>query len=362
VVLQAWDQAGKLVYSSDPQSALPLYPQVGFKTAAIDGEHWRIYTRNKQNLTVQVSQPASVRQKLAAKIALRCLFPFLVLLPFLAGFIWVAVGRSLVPLNLFAHAVSSRSPTALQPLSTAGLSPEVKPVCDALNDLLRQLDLALSTQRAFIADAAHELRTPLAALKLQLQLVERAASEQQRQAAFEKLHDRLDRASHLVQQLLTLARHEPGRGERPFEAVDLQKLAKQVVVDYYALAAGKNIDLGLEADASTPHVSGNLDDLRILLNNLVDNALRYTPQGGNVDISVLSIGGRPAVRVVDNGPGIPESDHVRVFDRFYRCEETEPWGSGLGLSIAKNIADMHSAAIQLGTGSAGRGLAVTLIF
>ncbi|MES2103538.1 MAG: ATP-binding protein [Pseudomonadota bacterium] len=363
VVLQVWDQS-KLVYSSDPDSTLPQYATPGFKTITFKGEDWRVYSKGKQNLIVQVAQPALVRQALAAKIALRCLIPFFVLIPILAGFIWVAVGRSLLPLNLFAHAVSSRSPTALQLLSVEGLSPEVLPVCHALNDLLRQLDIALTTQRAFIADAAHELRTPLAALKLQLQLVERATTEQQRTAALEKLHDRLDRASHLVHQLLTLARHEPGREQRPVSRIDLQALAEQVVMDYYPLAASKSIDLGLERDADLPatHAMGNIDDLRILLNNLVDNAIRYTPQGGNVEISALILGGNPALRISDNGPGIPESDRSRVFDRFYRCEEAEPWGSGLGLSIAKNIADMQSIKIGLSAPVHGSGLIVSLVF
>lgn len=362
VVLQAWDKAGRLVYSSSPAAALPLYARLGFKTVSLGDEHWRIYTRNKQDLTVQAGQPIVVRQTLTAKIALRCLFPFLILIPILAGFIWIAVGRSLLPLSLFARAVSNRSPSALQPLSTEGLSPEVRPVCDALNDLLRQLDVALTTQRAFIADAAHELRTPLAALKLQLQLVERATNEQQRTLALGKLHDRLDRASHLVQQLLTLARHEPDREQRPFAEIALQALAEQVVVDYYTLAASKDIDLGLETDASVAHVNGDIDDLRILVNNLVDNAIRYTPRGGNVGIAILTVDGSPALRISDSGPGIPESDRTRVFDRFYRGEESEPWGSGLGLSIAKNIADTHAVSIHFGAPSVGSGLIATLVF
>ena len=200
VVLQAWDAAGKLVYTSDARSALPLYPGEGLKTISIDEQSWRIFIKHKQGMSIQVAQPDSVRRTLAAKIALRCVAPFLLLLPVLAALIWIAVGRGLIPLNLLAQAVGKRSPSALQPLPTEGLSPEVKPVCDALNDLLRQLDMALQSQRAFIADAAHELRTPLAAFKLQLQLVERAADDAQRAAALEKLNDRLERSTHLVQQ------------------------------------------------------------------------------------------------------------------------------------------------------------------
>ncbi|MFZ6644363.1 ATP-binding protein [Undibacterium sp. TJN25] len=362
VVLQAWDESGKAVYISDEKSLLPRYHGEGLKTVAIDAERWRVFVRHKQGLIIQVAQPDYVRQELAAKIALRCLLPFLLMLPILAAIIWVAVGRGLIPLNIFADAVSKRSPSALQPLSTEGLTPEVKPLCDALNDLLRQLDTALTTQRAFIADAAHELRTPLAAFKLQLQLVERATDEAQRTIAMEKLHDRLDRSSHLVQQLLILARHEPGPEPQPFGLVDAQAVARQIVIDYYPLAVNRSIELGLDTAEHFPEVHGNADDLRILLGNLVDNALRYTPAGGNVDISARVVDGHPLISVADNGPGIPVSEHERVFDRFYRGEQTDSWGSGLGLSISKNIADMHGAALKLGATAQGTGLTISLIF
>lgn len=362
VVLQAWDSKGHSVYSSDPESILPLYPALGFKTVTIGDEQWRVYSRTKQNLMIQVAQPTLVRQTLAARIAFRCLLPFLILIPILAYFIWIAVGRSLLPLTQFAYAVKSRSPDALQPLSLDGLSPEVVPVGEALNDLLKRLDIALTTQRAFIADAAHELRTPIAALKLQLQLVERAVGEDQRLIAFNKLHERLDRTSHLVHQLLTLARHEPGREQQLFHDLSLQKLAEKVVVDYYPLAATKNIEFGMEFDPLTPSIRGNMDDLNILLNNIVDNALRYTPVGGRVDISVKYQNNKSIIRVVDNGPGISPEDRSRVFDRFYRCDGVEPWGSGLGLAIAKSIADMHSARIEFDNNPLEQGLVATIIF
>ncbi|WP_394781127.1 ATP-binding protein [Undibacterium sp.] len=362
VVLQAWDESGKPVYISNEKSILPRYHGDGLKTVAIDAERWRIFVRHKQGLIIQVAQPDFVRQELAAKIALRCLLPFLLMLPILAAIIWVAVGRGLIPLTIFADAVSKRSPSALQPLATEGLTPEVKPLCDALNDLLRQLELALMAQRAFIADAAHELRTPLAAFKLQLQLVERAADEGQRAIAMEKLHDRLDRSSHLVQQLLILARHEPGPEQRPFDAVDVLAVAKQIVIDYYPLAISRNIELGLDPVEHFPKILGNADDVRILLGNLVDNALRYTPAGGNVDISATITDDHPVISVADNGPGIPANEQARVFDRFYRGEQTDAWGSGLGLSIAKNIADMHGATLELGASAQGSGLTVRVVF
>ncbi|HEY8100178.1 MAG TPA: ATP-binding protein [Burkholderiaceae bacterium] len=362
VVVQAWDQTGKLIYATTPDTPLPRHSNLGYQTVSIDGHAWRFYANNRQSMFIQAAQPMHVREKLAAKIALRSLFPFLVLIPVLALLIWIVVGRSLRPLNRLADAVGRRSAHALQPLAADGFPPEIKPVLDAMNDLLKQLDQALATQRAFVADAAHELRSPLTALKLQLQLSESATSDEQRSIAFHKLHDRLDRTSHLVHQLLTLARHEPGREEDRFEPIDMQRLAEQIVGDYYLLAESKQIDLGIDTHSVTQMVRGDTDGLRILLSNLVDNACRYTPKGGNVDISVLLIDGCPALRVTDNGPGISEGEKLRVFDRFYRGEDAATWGSGLGLAIVKNIADMHTASVTLMNTSPEGGLAVTVKF
>jgi two-component system OmpR family sensor kinase len=362
VVVQVWDQKGMLVYSSSPQAVLPRYTEGGYRTVKIGGKHWRIYAKNRQSVFIQAAQPVDVREALAKKIAMRSLFPFLILIPALAILIWIVVGRSMRPLNRLADAVGRRSADALQPLSADGLPPEIRPVVDALNDLLEQLDHALATQRAFVADAAHELRSPLTALKLQLQLAEYAANDEQRAVAFHKLHDRLDRASRLVQQLLTLARQEPGYERDYNEAVNLQLLAQQIVADYYVLAERRKIDLGVETSSLPLVVQGNADGLRILLSNLVDNALRYSAEGGKVDISTPVIDGCPALRIADHGPGIVESDQTRVFDRFYRGEEASAWGSGLGLAIVKNIADAHAATIHLTTTSEKHGLTVTLVF
>lgn len=362
ILIQAWDRGGRLLYSSYPALSLPHYPPTGFRTVEASGGRWRVYSEARRDRFVQVAQPIDARTELAAEVALRSLLPFIAVIPILAALIWVVVGRSLQPLQRVARAVGQRSPQALQPLATAGLPPEVTPMLDALNDLLQQLDHALSSQQAFVADAAHELRSPLTALKLQLQLAERARTEQQRTAAFAKLHDRLDRSSHLVHQLLTLARHDPESDRQALDQVDLQALARQVVADQYVLAESKEIDLGVNADGMPVFVRGQADSLRILLNNLVDNALRYTPRGGRVDVDVFIEAGCAGLRVSDTGPGIAAADRQRVFDRFYRSETSEAWGSGLGLSIVKRIADLHGARIQLDDSPAATGLQVSVLF
>lgn len=362
ILIQAWDRNGRLLYSSYPAAALPHYPPTGFRTVEVRGDHWRVYSETRRDRFVQVAQPFNARTELAAEVAFRSLLPFIAVIPVLAALIWIVVGRSLQPLQRVARAVGQRSPRALQPLATEGLPPEVTPMLDALNDLLRQLDHALASQQAFVADAAHELRSPLTALKLQLQLAERAKTEPQRTVAFEKLHDRLDRASHLVHQLLTLARHDHGREAQVFGQVDLQALVRQVVADQYVLAESKRIDLGVSSGEAPVFVSGQAGSLRILLSNLVDNALRYTPRGGRVDVSAMVEADGVRLQVSDTGPGIPAADRPRVFDRFYRSEGNETWGSGLGMSIVKRIADLHGATVLLGDNPAASGLLVTVLF
>ena len=364
IIVQVWNEDGALIYASHPAHILPRYVETGFSTVATQGSHWRVFIESRHDRIVQVAQATSARDELVFGSAMRSLLPILALIPALAMLITVVVGRALQPIQRVAQALERRSASALQPLPSEGIPPEIRPIVDALNDLLARLDHALSAQRAFVADAAHELRSPLTALKLQLQLAERAQTDTQRTAAFAKLHQRLDRSTHLVQQLLTLARHESQQEQAALEPVKLALLAQGVVADYHEMAENQGIDLGVEigagADALT--VQGHRESLRIMLSNLVDNALRYTPNGGRIDVAVLEQDGCPALQVIDNGPGIPENERPRVFDRFFRGEGSQVAGSGLGLAIVKNIADAHRAAVQVSSRPTGSGLVVTIRF
>jgi two-component system OmpR family sensor kinase len=286
----------------------------------------------------------------------------------------VGVTRGLRPLARLAAAVGKRVPGGLEPVDEAGLPSEVRPLAHALNGLLSRLDRALGAQRAFIADAAHELRTPLTAVHLQTQIAERAATDADRHAAMTELRAGLTRATHLVEQLLTLAREEPGVAERRFAPVNLAELARSVVGDHSAIAAARGVDLGVagaaadQPGASPVVVNGDAAALRALLSNLVDNAVRYTPSGGRVDVSVEQDAADAIVAVRDSGPGIPASERTRVFDRFYRATASgarDVPGSGLGLAIVKRIAERHDATIALGPGigaASGEGLTVTVRF
>ena len=341
--------------------APPRQPESGFVTVTAPGGNWRVYTRVGDFDVVQIAQPMSVRSRQAAAVALRTALPLLLLLPLLGVLVWVVVGRGMDPLRRAALEVSQRSPDALQPIAQNGLPEEVQPLIGSLNGLLGRLSHALEAQRAFVADAAHALRTPVTALQLQIQLLERAQSVAEREAATARLKDGLKRMTHLVEQLLTLARQDPAQQLRVAQDVRLDALAREVLAEQSVLAEAKSIDLGV-VRAQPLKVSGDHESLRVLLSNLVDNAIRYTPSGGRVDVSVALEEGRPVLSVEDSGPGIPPHERARVFDRFYRVASGDGTGSGLGLAIVRNVAQRHDAQVELDSREGGRGVEISVRF
>jgi two-component system OmpR family sensor kinase len=365
IVTQIWDRDGVLVYYSRPGAGLPVPATEGYSDVMQDGHAWRVYTHVEGRHALQVAHALDERREIAAQSALRTLLPLAALIPFLGVLIWYAVGRGLRPLETMSRAVAKRQPDAMAPLAEGGLPEELRPLAGSLNALLARLSDALNAQRRFTADAAHELRTPLAALKLQVELAERAPDEGQRAAALAELEDGVDRASHLVDQLLAMARLEPEALAKNFAACDLVALAKDGIVARAALAADRRIDLGL-ARAAVVRARGDAASLSMLLANLLDNALRYTPEGGRIDVSIDDDAGHAVLTVADDGPGIPAGDRERVFDRFHRgsnaADGPEQGGSGLGLSIVRRIVDAHGATITLDAGADGRGLVARVRF
>ena len=361
LVTQFWDRDGVLVYWSQPGMGLPVPATEGYSTIHHDGRDWRVYTLVQGSHALQVAQAQDERAAIARQTALRTLVPFLALIPFFGALIWVGVGRGLQPLDAMSKAVSRRRPDALAPLSERGMPDELQPLAASLNGLLERLSDAIAAQRRFTADAAHELRTPLAALKLQLDLARRATDPHARAGALDDLEAGVARASHVVEQLMTLARVEPEALAQTRTRCDLVALAKDAIVSRAALAADKGIDLGLARE--TPAVvDGDPASLGILLSNLIDNALRHTPRGGRIDVCVERQDDDAALVVADTGPGIAPDERERVFDRFYRGENAGETGSGLGLSIVKRIADAHHASIALGSPDQGSGLVVRVTF
>lgn len=359
-VVQVWDRNGTLLYSSLPSAKLTQASAQGFSTMASPDGDWRAFTLISGNRVIQAAQPEAARRETTAGIALRMLVPLAVLFPALALLAWIAVRKSLAPLVHVTEQVEQRDASAMSPLDINIVPEEIRPLLMALNRLLGRLDESIDAQRRFVADAAHELRTPLTALSLQAQLVEQAQDDSERNESARSLRLGIARASHLVSQLLTLARQEP-EAQRPLVPVDLALLVRQVVGELAPLADLKKIDLGVSANDSG-FINGNEDALRILVGNLVDNAIRYTPEGGKVDVTLGKDGNCLVLAVKDNGPGIPPGDREKIFERFYRIAGNEVEGSGLGLSIVKQIVERHGAVINIAGGENGTGAIFSIKF
>jgi two-component system OmpR family sensor kinase len=362
--IEVWDQAGKSIYRSLAGIDLVRYPP-GLRTIERDEYHWRVFGVQEGDRFIQVAQPVSVREDLALRLALRTLWPLGLFFPAIILIVLFVVGRGLAPLGSISRALATRSLDSLDPLRLDGRIPvELRPLVDALNDLLYRLNNASQSQRTFVADAAHELRSPLAALKLQLQAAERDGSLVGNKQTFERIEGRLNRLIHLVHQLLTLAREDAQSSSR-FEPVSLRRLCERAVGDFSLLAEARQIDLGLECNHppgtdDTYRVRAEPAGIEVLLNNLIDNAIRYTQLGGKVDVILKRDGDQISVSVSDSGPGIPDAERERVFDRFYRSAGNKEHGSGLGLAIALKIAQRHQATLSMENNEDRPGFRVTL--
>jgi two-component system OmpR family sensor kinase len=355
-VIQVWAPDGTRLYNSHPRLVVPGAVQIGFSDVEGPDERWRVFAIQQRGLTIQVAQPLSARGRLALAAAWRTLIPFLVALPLMGFLIWRLVGRELRFLASAAQDVARRTPETLEPIGGEAVPEEIQPLVAALNGLLGRLGHALTQQRHFIADAAHELRTPLTALRLQLQLAERAQEPVEREKAYGMLREGIARATRVVEQLLALARQDPDVPVEGGGAVDLAELAKSVAHAQEPAAAARALSLGVEASEAVP-VTGDADALRALLENLVDNAIRYTPSG-HVTVRAMRAGPEAILEVEDTGPGIPPAERARVFDRFYRGEAVATGGSGLGLAIVRRIAERHKGRVELLDAARGPGLRV----
>ncbi len=355
---------GRVLRRSADVSDEPLAPvEDGFADVERGGERWRAFALRDavHGLSVQVAERYALRDQLAGTVASHLLHPLAVALPVLTGLIWLSVGWGLAPLRAFAADVVRRDPDAPHPLAVARTPQEVLPVAQALDGLFARVAALIEKERRFTADAAHELRTPLAAIKTQAQVALATVREADARDAISRVVIGTDRAAHLVEQLLLLARLDPQQSINA-APVRLDEVAHHVVAELAPWAADKAVDLGLDVSPSAPTVLGDAALLGVLLRNLVDNAVRYTPPGGRVDVIVGNERDRVLLRVADDGPGIPAPEHQRIFDRFYRGLGSMEPGSGLGLSIVARIADLHGATPVLSEGIGGRGLAVSVDF
>jgi two-component system OmpR family sensor kinase len=386
LLVQIWGPDGVQLFRS-PRSALPKSGVLGFSDVEVQGRAYRVYTVQTPLQTVQIAQDVSERNARARALAAHAVLPVALMAPLLMLVVWWVVTRSLAPVNRARSQVATRAADDLSPLEVAGLPSEVKPLVVELNDLFSRVRSAFEAQQNFVADAAHELRSPLAALKLQAQAlrghgheVSAEVNEATRQAAVIRLNQGIDRAIRLVEQLLTLARAEGAQqaagplftaaggasGAAAATSVDLQHVLRLAVSDALPQAQAAGLDLGVAPDAvTTPvHVQGDTEALRNMLRNLIDNAIKYTLAPGQIDIDVQQDAAGISLAVDDSGPGIAEADRARVFDRFYRAPEAaaQASGSGLGLSIVRAIAQRHGASLELAHSDRLGGLRVLVRF
>jgi two-component system OmpR family sensor kinase len=358
---------GSLLFSSQPDVPLNFATGPGATVQMANGVRWHVFTVVQPDRIVQAAQPSAARREVAAEAASRLLVPLFLLIAMIGALLVFALRRGLRPLGVVNEALGQRSETSLMAIALDGVPLEVVPLVRTLNDLLQRLETAFAAQRNFVADAAHELRSPVTALQLQVQLLERSTDPAEQALAVAELSAGIARARRLIDQLLSLSRAgaaDDMPGSRPLECVQLGELARAAVTSWSLDAERRQIDLGADVEAEAS-VAGDPRQLEMLLRNLVENALRYTPAGGVVDVVCSVMDGRPTLRVIDDGPGVPEAERERVFDRFYRSARAQALaeaGSGLGLAIVKAIASQHGAAVSLHTGRSGTGLEVRVSF
>jgi two-component system sensor histidine kinase TctE len=302
---------------------------------------------------IQVAETRHKREQLAKEILSGLIVPQLLLILMAVGIVWFAVGRGLQPLSKLESAVALRSHLDLSPVQAPDAPAEAQPLVSAINALLLRLQDILNAQNRFIADAAHQLRTPLAGLKAQVALASRQQNIKDVRHSLDQLEIGADRLTHLVNQLLSVARNEPGADRSiALVALDLNALAQDTTGEWVSIALKRDIDLGYEGTRNPVWVKGDALRLTEMLKNLLDNALRYTQPGGTVTVRVTD---GTTLEVEDNGSGIPEDERERIFERFYRVLGNGADGSGLGLSIVKEIAQTHGASVTYTTGKDGTG-------
>lgn len=354
----------------DPAAAPALRdwggPLRAFSDTTIDGKPYRVFTTFSRSHKIEVMHDMDLRAAGARALAVHIMLPFIIISPLLLLAVWLSISIALRPLFVSRSEIGKRDANDLSPLATAGVPMELLPFVEEINALFERVSAAFNAQKNFVADAAHELRSPLAALRLQVQALQKAGNDEARQLAAERVTSGIDRASRLLEQMLILAREEAAENE--LQSVSLLDLSRLAIADSLPLAQARSIDLGADlppdSDQAQYQLEGHREALRIMLGNLLDNAIKYSPAGGIVDIRLYREPSALLLSIEDSGPGIPPDQREKVFERFHRSSETsqQATGSGLGLAIVRAIAERHHIRIVFEDSGSLGGLKVLLCF
>ncbi len=366
IAFQVWSNDGTLLlYSKDAPKTPFSNGEDGLSSKLLHHIYWRVnsfYDKNKK-LTYMVAEQSNYREQLENQLTQDSILIMLITYPFLGLLIWIIVGRGLDSLKKIAKEVDQRAPTYLNPVDTDSIPTEIEPLIRALNRLFERLYDAFTREKRFAADAAHELRTPMAALNAHAQAALRTSDPEEQKIALLKIVGGVTRATHIIQQLLTLSRMVPDAAINDPVVMNLALEVSEIAAQLAVQAIDKDSELELiHDDAIEPLIYGNPTAIAILARNLLDNAIRYSPSGSHIAIHIETTQKSVILKVIDNGPGIPEHLRERVFERFFRILGTKQSGSGLGLGIVYQITKLHEADVKLLTPSNGIGLEFQVIF
>jgi two-component system, OmpR family, sensor histidine kinase QseC len=364
-VFQIWSEDGTLLARTVAAPNFPLANHTpGFSYSQIGKYNWRVYTLvdDEHHLRFQVAQRNDVRTHLVRSMALSNILPDLLIYPISIIIIWLSIRAGLKPLNRTIDEVRIRALNHLKPVDTEKVPIEIQPLITEFNELLSRLEASYAREKRFTADAAHELRTPLAALKAQAEVAKSATNTATYQGALEKIMLCVDRCARVVTQLLTLSNLRPDEPLKDIQQVDLSKLAKEMIAELAPIAVHKHIEISFDENKSPALVQGNSTLLQVLMRNLIDNAIRYTPEHGTVHVYTQTNDTQTSFCVEDTGPGVPEELYDRIFDRFYRQLGNQASGSGLGLSIVQQIIELHHAKITVSKPQQHTGLKIEVFF
>ncbi|MFI4919538.1 MAG: ATP-binding protein, partial [Legionellales bacterium] len=358
---QVWSNGGQLLLHSSTAPKVPLAEADGFSDKNIANQDWRVFTAYNAKAGTQtvLAEQYDARNELGHRIAQDDLYIMLLTFPLSGLLIWIIIGRGLDSLDKVAEEVSNRAPSYLEPVDLKVIPKEIKPVIDELNKLFFRLKEGFEREKRFAADAAHELRTPLAALKTQAQVALNSNNIDEKNQALQKLIISVNRSTHIVQQLLTISRLVPEAiSFHDEDEVNLVKLVREILAPLAPSAMDKQIELEFEKDEQLPNIQGNSTALGILIRNLVDNAIRYSNENGHILVSLIRKNSEIVLEVMDNGPGVPPELQARVFERFFRVLGNKSTGSGLGLAIVQQICELHDARVEIDTPKTGSGFIV----